>query len=211
MSGQETLTEETLRIARRNRSCKDGYRDLLGVNNFGQACIVFKKYWPDVIGMHLKDTILFLNEHYVANKEAFNLRGIYYNDSANRGLVLIYNCKDVVLSGDCKAHIFGHSEVTLRGHARGNAHDSSHLMLMEYASAVLNEHATCSAWGRSFVNARDENLVEANELCEVVACGKTLVHAKGWRKIVAMGDARVVSSKKQHIEMKGNNQLELMQ
>ena len=188
---------------RENGACKQGYHDLLKAENIGQLCRVLEKYWGDVLGMHRQSTFAIMDELYPANKDEFNQFGIFYNENAGFGKVIVNNAT-VAVNGDAKVWAFGGSVVNLSEKATCYAKDTASVHAKDYSHVHLLEESTCKATGRSMVNAAGNSTVKAHEACTVTAGDNAKVYAYGWNRILAVGNSEVYASHSYKIKTLGN-------
>lgn len=193
------LRKEILETARRNGSCKPGYKQALLTGNIGMLCKLLRDNWSDVTNMHRADAEVLFTKYYAVFKKEFTERDIFFNCDADHGLVFIcnaskYGMANIKLSGTADAQVYGDSEVTSMGHALVYATDSSRVLARDFSSVILDGEAECVATGQSCVNAREKNKVTAQGAVQVMAAGKSVVDARQWRLITLTGEAKVIGN-----------------
>lgn len=204
------LKKMVLDAIHKNGACKDGYRDVLSADNIGIFSQVLKDYWADVITMHKHSSFSLFEEFYRANREGFNRHGIYYNESANNGYVLVTDStQKIMVSGEARAWVFGDSTVYGSGNASIRLRERSMAVLEDAASCFAFDESKVYANGRNRVNASGMVQVFANGLCIVDAGECSTVYGVMWDRINALGDAVVKAHSDRKINLFGNARLEL--
>ena len=72
-----------------NHVCKESFEDVLSAPNIGILCKVIKKYWGDALGVYRGMFLGWFQCHYSDNREDFNRFGLYLNEDADSGRVVI--------------------------------------------------------------------------------------------------------------------------
>lgn len=199
------MKEIVLKAIHRNGSCVPGYKAVLNAGNIGIFCAVLKEYWADVITMHKTDSFRLFEEFYQVNRDGFNKYGIYYNESADNGRVLVTgNTSGVTISGNAKGWTFGTSRVKAKDRASVRAREKSQIELSEDASCQSFDDSIICCTGFSSVNAGGNSRVFAMGNSSVYAGEHTTVYALGWRNITGTGDAVIKSHAMRNMELLGN-------
>lgn len=154
----EKLHSEILSEIRKNGACGPGYKSVLSSESIKGIADSIKKWWNEVLGMHLESTLHLFDEFFSRFESEFNANGIYYNQDASEGYVIIYNAK-VKLSGTAKGRSFGLSEVEMRGNASLVAFDESKVHAHDYSNVELRERSSGEMFDQSELKAYDDSLV----------------------------------------------------
>lgn len=194
----------------RNGACKPGYKAVLSAGNIGLFSAVLKEYWPDVIGMHKNSTFRLFEEFYGANREGFNRHGIYYNEPADNGYVLVTDgTEEIVVRGTATAWAYGTSRVTGKDRARVRARDRSVIRLEDNASGIFFDDSEGYAHGRSRVSATGRSRIYASDLSVIDAGEESTVYGTGWGRINGFGNALIKAHTDRKIRLSGNARLEI--
>lgn len=157
-------------ISRHNGACKAGYHDLLRAENIGQLCMVMKKYWADVIGMHRTEAFAALDELYPLYKADFNRCGIYYNESTDIGMCIVNRGGKYLFGGNARVWMFGSSAANVTGKAHIVARDKAMVTAMQGAHVQLFDEASATAVGYCYIHGTDTNLVQCMTHAHIVGC-----------------------------------------
>lgn len=157
-------------VSRSNGACKAGYRDLLRTDNIGQLCIVMKKYWSDIIGMHRVDAIAAFDELYPFHRSDFNRCGIYYNESTDVGMCIVSRGGKYLFGGLARVWMFGASAANVTGNAHVVARDKSMVTAMNGAHVQLFDEASAIAVGNCYIHGTEHNKVQCLTHATIIGC-----------------------------------------
>lgn len=174
-----------------NHVCKESFEDVLSAPNIGILCKVIKKYWGDALGVYRGMFLGWFQCHYSDNREDFNRFGLYLNEDADSGRVVITDGDGYVFTGTAKVWMFGNSKATGTQRSKFIVRDNSHVRLTDSASAELFDDSTAIAESKSTVKTFANSRVECYDLANVYAGGQSSVIGYSWNKIFATGDAKV--------------------
>lgn len=182
----EQLHAEILYEIRKNGACVGGYSDVTRSSSIREISNNIKKWWNEVLGMHLDSSLHLFSDFFFKFKGEFNANGIYFNQDASEGYVIICDAK-VCLSGSAQGRAFGQSEVDACGQSslisfgktKVNARDSAKIELKERSIGVMYDQSEMKAYDRSSVICEGGKvLYMANQsTAEVHRCGS--IHAYG--------------------------------
>lgn len=166
----EGIKQRAIDISRHNGACKGGYHDLLKADGIGNLCLVLKKYWSDVVGMHKNDAFGFFDDLYPKHREDFNRYGIFYNESSDRGFCLVNRGADLIFGGNAQVWLFGQSEAKILGHARCIVRDQSIVTAMNGAHVQLFDESSATILGYCYVHGNNNNIVECKAHAKIIGC-----------------------------------------
>lgn len=182
----EQLHAEILSEIRNNGACVGGYSEVIRSGSINEISKSIKKWWNEVLGMHLESSLHLFSDFFFKFKDEFNANGIYFNQDASEGYVIIYDAK-VCLSGSAQGRAFGHSEVDACGQSsliafgdtKVNARDSAKVELKDQSSGVMYNQSEVKAYDKSSVLCEGgKALYMADQsTADVRRCGS--IHAYG--------------------------------
>jgi hypothetical protein len=196
------IKNELQRLCKENRACEKGYAGLLKSENLTAICAVMFEYWADMLGAFYKPFVAFLTEFYPKYKDDFNRAGLFFNEAADRGKVVVTeSIMDVAFNGDATVYAYGNAEIIAYGHTNVVAHDKSVI--------ILGDQARCQAFDKSRVSANlfttvsgyDFSRIEADGSVDVTAGGRCTVAALAYKRILACGNAQIYSRRKINIRI----------
>lgn len=193
-------------MAKRQSACKEGFKRLVEAENFGQFCAVLQKYWSEIIPMIRKDGFLFFYEVYPTCREEMNRCGIFFNESTDKGKIILTEGAWEVF-GNARAWAYEKASVDLGGSARCTAYGKAFVCARDYSSVFLMDKASCYAYGRSNVNANGNSEVDAFESCTITAGENSEIYAHSWNTITAVGNAQVFAPSSYKIKLLGQAKL----
>lgn len=184
------LHKKILSEIKKNGSCVEGYEDVFHSNSISEISKYIKKWWNEVLDMHLESSLHLFSEFFNQFEKEFNANGIYFNQDAPDGYAIIYNAK-VRLNGNALGRSFGCSEVTTRdsssliafGKTKVNACDYSKVELREHSSGVMYDQSEVKAYDSAFVvcqggktlHLAGKTMAELNHCGSVYAYGESIV------------------------------------
>lgn len=192
-----------LQLAREKSWCTSSRRDALSIGNFAQLASFIKTYWPDVVKSEdLNKRIEFIEKAYPVFKDEFNKFGLYYNEVAEEGIVLLHNCVDLHVAGKTEVYATGTTTVYAEGSCSIQVSQKSLVYCMSNNRIIGKDNATVVVlpFSRALVKVSDRCQVYSDGPANIFASNQTIVYARNWMKIAAFGDAVIEapSSKKIH-------------
>lgn len=202
------MKQMVLHAIRKNGACKPGYKAVLTAANIGIFCAVLKDYWADVINMHKDDSFSLFAEFYQANREGFNAHGIFFNESADKGYILVVgDSRGVVASGNARLWAFGTSRVTGKDKATVVGREKSDVTLYGDAYGQAFDESVFRLYGRSGVSAAGQSRVVSMGNSVVDAGEHSRVYGISWNWINGFGDAVITAHTDRKIRLRGNSTL----
>lgn len=182
----ERLHSEILSEIRKNGACAGGYSDVIRSGSISEISKSIKKWWNEVLGMHLESSLHLFGDFFLQFKDEFNANGIYFNQDASEGYAIICDAK-VCLNGSAQGRAFGHSEVDACGQSsliafgdtKVNARDSAKVELKDQSAGVMYDQSEVKAYNKSTVICEGgKALYMADQsTADVHQCGS--IHAYG--------------------------------
>lgn len=199
----DELKYRLLQLAREKSWCMASRRDVFSIENFAQLAAFVKTYWPDVVKSEdLDKRIEFIDKVYPLFKEEFNKYGLYYNEVAEKGLVLLHNCMDLHVKGKVSVYATGTTTVYAEEESRVQASQEAVVYCMGKNLITGKDDATVVVLptSRALIKVADRCRVYSNGPAEIFASNQSIVYARNWMKISAFGDASIqaASSRKIH-------------
>lgn len=182
----EHVQSNILKHIKKNRSCMEGYMEVSQSTSITEVAQIMKKYWDEVLGMHLESSLVLFSDFFADFQEEFNRNAIYFNQDTAEGYALVYNGK-MKIAGTVKARSFGESEIDLSGKAsliafgesKINACGESTVILKEQSTAVMFDQCEIRAFDHSSIICQGGKTVTLSDYSKasVFKCGS--VHGYG--------------------------------
>lgn len=181
------LHSKILSEIKKNGSCVEGYEDVLRSNSITEIARNIKKWWNEVLDMHLESSLHLFSEFFCQFEKDFNTNGIYFNQDTSDGYAIIYNAK-ARLSGNALGRSFGYSEVDVGdsssliafGQTKVNACDCSKVELREQSSGVMYDQSEVKAYDSASVICQGGKILHmaGATMAEVNYCGSIYAYGK---------------------------------
>lgn len=201
----ENLKTEILSFLKEKKVCTSAYKGIATSQNFNSMYAVLKSYWSSMMFEYKSWLTSLIDKYYKVYKNDFNAVVFFYNEGSDKGLVFLSDSAEVEVSGDAEVYAIGNSKYKASGHVRVYAYDETTGSIEEYAKAILNDNASCEAYGFSSVTANGYNTVLANGAVTVYAGGTSNVKALRWKRITGTGNSKILAPIKRNIELSGNS------
>lgn len=201
----ENLKTEILSFLKEKKVCTPAYKGIIVSQNFNSMYAVLKSYWSSMMFEYKSWLTSLIDNYYKVYKNDFNAVGFFYNEGSDKGVVFLSDSTEVEVSGDAEVYAIGNSKYKANEHVRVYAYDESTGSIEGYAKAILNDNASCEAYGFSSVTANGNNTVLADGAVTVYAGGASNVKALRWKRIIGTGNSKILSPIKRNIELSGNS------
>lgn len=190
------------KLCREHGACKKGYGELLKSGDLNSICSVMYEYWADMLGSFYEPYIAFLAEFYQQYKDDFNAAGLYFNETADNGRVVVTeSIINDTFNGNAIVFVYNSAKITALGHTTVVAHDKSEITLGDYAKCQAYEKAKVFVNDFSSVKGYDFSRIEANGSVDIIAGGRCTVAALCYKRILACGNAQIYSRRKLNIRL----------
>lgn len=177
---------------KKNGSCVEGYEDVLHSNSIYEISKYIKKWWNEVLDMHLESSLHLFSEFFSKFEKEFNANGIYFNQDAPEGYAIIFNGK-ARLSGNALGRSFGCSEVETAGFSSLIAFGETKVKARDYSKVELREQSSGVMYDQSEVKAYDSVSVVCQGGKTLHLAGTTMAEVNYCGSIYAYGESHVIN------------------
>lgn len=201
----ENLKAEILAFIKGKKVCAKAYKLLLEANNINTMFSIMKKYWSSMIFENKEWVSSFIARYYPLCKKELNSLSFFYNENADKGLVFLSDSSEVQVTGNADVYAIGTSQYKASGHVHVYAYDNSKGILTENTTAILNDNASCEAYGFSKITANGNNCVTVDGPVTVFAGSTSKIKALRWKRIVGAGNSIITAPVNRSIQLSGNS------
>lgn len=193
-------------ILSQSGNCKESQADMAAANTVPELVAVWLKYWHGLITEVPQQTIAALSEVYDDYKDEINAAGVYFNESTDKGEVLVGDCPNVLKFRDkAKVYVLGKAEVCAYDHVYVYAdNEDAKILLNDYSRGNIHKSTVHACDWSSVIT--DSNKVFCADAATVDITGGVVCDA-GHREINAYKGTVVYSNLKKGITLDNTSKL----